>query len=400
MNLKELAAPVMDDVISWRHCLHAHPELSGQEKETSAFIEKTLKSFGVDTVRRVGTNNVIALLRGNSAGPVVGLRADCDALPINELSGVEFSSRVPGVMHACGHDIHTSMLLGAARVLCGLRDRIHGTVKFFFQAAEETAQGAREIAEAGELDRIDPPACAAALHVDPKSPAGTFKVRRGVSSASSNGFELTVTGKGGHGAHPDQCIDPIPIAAQVITSLQQLVSREIAPDDPAVVTIGTIHGGQKSNIIASEVVMTGTIRTLKPEVQRELFDAIPRVARLTAQALRGDASVCIKDGTPVLINDSRDFERFLAVAESVVGKDRIIYSGNSSMGSEDFAFFLEKVPGTIFNLGVGTAGTDNAPLHSAHFRADESAFINGVAALTGYALAVCGQQPGTDEAEL
>ena len=389
MDLLKLAAPVESDVKEWRHHLHRHPELSGHEEQTAAFVEKVLREIGVDEVRRAGKYNVIALVRGAHPGPIVGLRADMDALPVSEESGVEFASENPGVMHACGHDAHTAMLLGAAKVLCTMRSELHGTVKFFFQTAEEILGGAKEIIEAGEVTEKDPPVCMAGLHVNPNRPAGTIAVRRGASSASSNGMEITITGRQGHGAHPDQCIDPIPAAAQVISSLQQLVSRQLAPADSAVVTIGTIHGGLKSNIIAPEVKMTGTIRTIKPQVQKDLFEAIPRVVKLTAEALRCKGEVTIKIGTPVLMNDDATFDRYLAVAEQVFGKENITWLENCSMGGEDFAFYTEKVPGTMFRLGTGFAGKKNAPLHSPLFKADESAFVYGVAMHVGFALDVC-----------
>ena len=389
MDLLKLAAPVESDVKEWRHHLHRHPELSGHEEQTAAFVEKVLREIGVDEVCRAGKYNVIALIRGAHPGPIVGLRADMDALPVSEESGVEFASECPGVMHACGHDAHTAMLLGAAKVLCTMRSELHGTVKFFFQTAEEILGGAKEIIEAGEVTEKDPPVCMAGLHVNPNRPAGTIAVRRGASSASSNGMEITITGRQGHGAHPDQCIDPIPAAAQVISSLQQLVSRQLAPADSAVVTIGTIHGGLKSNIIAPEVKMTGTIRTIKPQVQKDLFEAIPRVVKLTAEALRCKGEVIIKIGTPVLMNDDATFDRYLAVAEQVFGKENITWLENCSMGGEDFAFYTEKVPGTMFRLGTGFAGQKNAPLHSPLFKADESAFVYGVAMHVGFALDVC-----------
>ena len=389
MDLLKLAAPVEADVKEWRHHLHRHPELSGHEEQTAAFVEKVLREIGVDEVRRAGKYNVIALVRGAHPGPIVGLRADMDALPVSEESGVEFASENPGVMHACGHDAHTAMLLGAAKVLCTMRSELHGTVKFFFQTAEEILGGAKEIIEAGEVTEKDPPICMAGLHVNPNRPAGTIAVRRGASSASSNGMEITITGRQGHGAHPDQCIDPIPAAAQVISSLQQLVSRQLAPADSAVVTIGTIQGGLKSNIIAPEVKMTGTIRTIKPQVQKDLFEAIPRVVKLTAEALRCKGEVTIKIGTPVLMNDDATFDRYLAVAEQVFGKENITWLENCSMGGEDFAFYTEKVPGTMFRLGTGFAGQKNAPLHSPLFKADESAFVYGVAMHVGFALDVC-----------
>ncbi|MBQ8090496.1 MAG: amidohydrolase [Pyramidobacter sp.] len=389
MDLLKLAAPVEADVKEWRHHLHRHPELSGHEEQTAAFVEKVLRDIGVDEVRRAGKYNVIALVRGAHPGPIVGLRADMDALPVSEESGVDFASENPGVMHACGHDAHTAMLLGAAKVLCTMRSELHGTVKFFFQTAEEILGGAKEIIEAGEVTEKDPPVCMAGLHVNPNRPAGTIAVRRGASSASSNGMEITITGRQGHGAHPDQCIDPIPAAAQVISSLQQLVSRQLAPADSAVVTIGTIHGGLKSNIIAPEVKMTGTIRTIKPQVQKDLFEAIPRVVKLTAEALRCKGEVTIKIGTPVLMNDDATFDRYLGVAEQVFGKENITWLENCSMGGEDFAFYTEKVPGTMFRLGTGFAGQKNAPLHSPLFKADESAFVYGVAMHVGFALDVC-----------
>lgn len=388
MDLLNLAHAAEGDIISWRRHLHAHPELSGGEVETAAFVETTLRGLGLDEVRRVG-NNVIALLRGAHSGPIAGLRADMDALPVPELSGVEFASQNENVMHACGHDIHTAMLLGAAKILCGLRDELHGSVKFFFQTAEETGLGAREIIAAGELDGEGAPCRVAALHVDPGTPAGSFCVRRGAVSASANAFELTVTGRQGHGAHPEQCIDPIPVSAQIITALQQVVSRQLAPSDAAVVTIGTIHGGLKGNIIAPEVKMTGTLRAIDPAVQKALFEAVPRVARLTAESLRARAEMSISVGTPVQINNDAEFDRFLAVAENIAGRENIIYQEHCSMGGEDFAFYTEKIPGVMFRLGTGFAGQENAPLHSSQFKADESAFVFGAAALAGYALSVC-----------
>ncbi len=389
MDLIKLANSVVGDVKTWRHHIHAHPELSEQEAETSAFVEKMLREMGADVVRRVGATGVVALVKGSHAGPVFALRADMDALPVPELTDLEFKSQNENVMHACGHDIHTSILLGVAKALCGVRDEIHGTVKFFFQPAEEIAQGARALIAAGELDSQDPPDCMAALHVFPGIPAGTLGVRRGAFNASSDSFQLTVTGKQGHGAYPELCVDPIAVGAQVIVALQQLVSREIAPQDAAVVTIGTIQGGLKSNIIAPNVKMTGTIRTLRPQVRDRLFEAIPRVAKLTAEALRARAEVEIHEGTPVLINDDAMFDRLISVAERVVGKDHIVTFENCSMGGEDLAFYAAKIPTVMFRLGVGMKNQDNAPLHSSQFMADESAYVYGIAALAGLALDVC-----------
>lgn len=389
MNVLDRAKAIEGKVLSWRRHIHAHPELGMETEETAAFVEKVLKEIGIENVRRCGKTGVIALIEGQKTGGAksacVGLRADMDALPVDERNALPFKSVNAGKAHVCGHDVHTACLLGAAEVLYGLRAEFQGTVKLIFQPGEEGAGGAEAMIADGAL--LNPEMSAAfALHVWPDIPAGTLAMRRGAVLASAQGIKIKITGKQGHAAHPHRCVDPILIAGHIICALQSIVSREMAPLDTGVLSIGKITGGTAGNIIPEEVVLEGTVRTLSKDVNKQMLDAIKRIAEGTAAMLRGTAVLEVSPGLPPLVNDDALFDRMQESFKKAFGEERVQTLPQPSMGGEDFALFLEHVPGAHFRLGVGRADADNYPLHSPDFVADEAGLPWGVAGLATLAL--------------
>ena len=304
------AAGMQAELTALRRHLHAHPELSMQEYETQAFIRTFLEAQGIPC-RVIADTGLVAVIEGRPGGRCVALRADIDALPVLEKNDVPYRSQNDGVMHACGHDLHTAINMGCAKLLNSLRDSFTGTVKLFFQPAEEKEGGARRMVQQGAFEN---PAVDAVigLHVQPYLNYNQIEVRHGTLNASTNEVVLTVTGKKGHGAYPDKCIDAIAIAAQVLTALQTVVSRSVSPLDSAVFTAGTIHGGTASNIITDEVVITGTLRTPTPEVKALVFERVTAIATGVAGAMGGGCVVEIKEGYNPLVNDSRVLGRIMA----------------------------------------------------------------------------------------
>ncbi|CAA9579117.1 MAG: N-acetyl-L,L-diaminopimelate deacetylase [uncultured Thermomicrobiales bacterium] len=387
LPLAEAAWEIGPQVVADRRYLHQHPELGFQEENTARFVAEKLRSFGIETRTGVAKTGVVGLLRGDRPGKTVLLRADMDALPIEELNDVPYKSGTPGVMHACGHDSHTAMLLGVARLLAERKDEIKGTVKFVFQPSEEVPPGgAKPMIEEGVLEdpRVD---AAFGVHIGQDLPVGTIGVCAGPTNAASDGFIATIKGVGGHAARPHGCVDPIVVAAQCIGALQTLVSREVNPLRQAVITVGSLHAGTVSNIIPEEAIMKATVRTFDEEVRQNLAERIPALITGIAAAMRAEAEVQYRFGYPALVNDPAMTDLVRAVAREVVGPDKVV-EREPGMGGEDMSYFLQRVPGCFFR--IGSRNYERGLIHGHHHPRfdidDEGALPVGVAAVAAVAL--------------
>jgi hippurate hydrolase len=363
-----------------RRDIHREPELGFDTEKTARKVLDALEGLPLEIETGVAQNGLVATLAGEGEGPTVGLRADMDALPITEETGLAFASEVEGKMHACGHDAHTSMLVGAAHALSGMRERLNGTVKFIFQPAEEGGGGGRVMVEegvAGGLDSIF------ALHLWPGLPFGTVATKAGPIMAAADAFEMEVRGTGGHGAMPHLSADAIVVAAHVVTALQTVVSREVDPVEPAVLTVGEIGAGTAFNIIPETARLGGTVRTLNEDLRKRMPERIEAVARGVAGGMRADAHLDYTFSYPVTRNDADAANRALGVAGGLFGEEVVLELANPSMGAEDFAYFLEKVPGAFVWLGVGE---DVSGLHTPQFAFDEGILPRGSALLAALAL--------------
>ena len=367
-------------IVALRRDIHREPELGFGTKKTAEKVLSALEGLPLDVQTGVAENGIVATLRGAGDGPTVGLRADMDALPIHEETGLPFASKLEGKMHACGHDGHTSMLVGAAHALSGMRERFNGTVKFFFQPAEEGGGGGKVMVEAGVADDV---AAVFALHLWPGFPLGTAATKAGPIMAAADAFEMTIRGSGGHGAFPHLTADAITMAAQIVTALQTVVSREVDPVEPAVVTVGEIGAGSAFNIIPEKARLGGTVRTLNEDLRRMMPERIERIARGVAQGMRGDAELDYEFSYPVTMNEEGAARTALGVIRGLFGEEHTLELANPSMGAEDFAFFLEKIPGAFIWLGVGE---EVSFLHTPTFAFDEEILPQGSALLTALAL--------------
>lgn len=379
-TIAEGARALEDRLRSHRRTIHRHPELAFEEHRTAAYVEEVLDDLGVPHRRVVGTG-VVAVLAGRGSR-CVAVRADMDALPIEEAPGREgYRSEIPGVSHACGHDGHVAVGLGLAELLSDVHD-LPGTVALYFQPAEEGPGGAAPMVEAGVLE--DPaPSAILALHVAASQPSGVVAVRPGAVNAANDTVEITVEGRGGHAAHPDEAVDAIAVAAQIVTAVQHIVSREIDPVRPAVVTFGEIHGGDRENVVASRVRLRGTVRTLQSEVRTHIRKRLTEIADGVARAHRASATVDVEPGYPAGYNDPALVDLVAESAREVLGGARVVTPDEPSLGSEDFfAFGATGLPVCMFRLGVADPGAGiGAPHHSPGFDLDESALPAGVAVL-------------------
>jgi len=371
-----------EKIVALRRDIHREPELGFDTGKTAEKVLAALEGLPLEIETGVAQNGIVATLQGGGEGPTVALRADMDALPIHEETGLPFASQTEGKMHACGHDGHTSMLVGAAHALSQdpLRGRLRGTVKFVFQPAEEGEGGGRVMVEEGVaegLDRIF------ALHLWPGLPFGTVATKAGPIMAAADGFEMEIKGSGGHGAMPHLAADAVVIAAQVVTALQTVVSREVDPVEPAVLTVGEIGAGTAFNIIPEQARIGGTVRTLNADLRGRMPERIEGVARGVARGMRGDAELDYRFSYPVTVNDADAAGRALGVAGELFGEDSVLQLPNPSMGAEDFAFFLQEVPGAFVWLGVGE---DVSGLHTPRFAFDEDVLPRGSALLAALAL--------------
>ena len=370
-----------EQIIALRRDIHREPELGFDTERTAQKVLAALDGLPLDIETGVARNGIVATLWGGE-GPTVALRADMDALPIEEETGLPFSSEIEGRMHACGHDGHTSMLVGAAHALSqqDLRDRLNGTVKFVFQPAEEGGGGGRVMVDEGVADDV---ASIFALHLWPGLPFGKVATKAGPIMAAADAFEMEIRGSGGHGAMPHLATDAVVIAAQVVTTLQTVVSREKDPVEPAVLTVGEIGAGTAFNIIPEKARLGGTVRTLNPDLRERMPGRIEALARGVAKGMRGDANLDYTFSYPVTVNEEAAADRVLEVAEDLFGAESVLELPNPSMGAEDFAFYLEKVPGAFIWLGVGE---EVSGLHTPKFAFDEKVLPRGSALLAALAL--------------
>jgi amidohydrolase len=363
----ELDADTRQHLITHRRELHAAPELSFKEDETAHYILERLEPLGVDKLTTsVGGTGVVAEIRGGRPGRSVLVRADMDGLPLMETADVPFRSTRKGVMHACGHDVHMAIALELARSLAERRHELPGMVRFVFQPAEEQAGGAKPMIDEGVLDGIDR---VVGLHVWSQLPTGQVAVPPGVVMASADMFTLIIRGRGGHGAQPHLTVDAVVIAAQVVTALQTLVSRETSPVAPVVITLGSVHGGSAANIVAGEVVIQGTLRTFDAELRRQLLVRIAEVAEGVAASMRGSSEFRHDSGTPPTVNDPAIARLVSEAATGVIGTDAVVLMEPLMVG-EDFAYFLEARPGCFFLLGGAPEGPPVVH-HTPEFRIDE-----------------------------
>ena len=370
---QECLRNVMPKVVNVRRWLHQHPELSGREVNTRQMVIRELEALGVEVHTFQDCYGVMGILH-NGEGRCVAIRADMDALPVDEPAGLPFASENAGVMHACGHDVHTALALGSAMWLSQNKDKWQGTVKFFFEPAEESFGGSRLMVEQGCLEnpRVD---CVIGQHVNPRYEAATFFAKPAYVSGSSDELRLKITGKSCHGAYPEAGVDAIVIAGQVVSALQTLVSRTISPFENAVISIGTIQGGTANNIVCSEVNMVGTMRTLSVETRAALKQRIASVVKGVAQAMGGDGEVTINPGYGAVYNDDGYYARIEHIAKDLMGEDKVVRREAPSLGVESFCYFLKDTPGVYYDLGsgIGTA------LHTATFMVDEDCLLPGVA---------------------
>ena len=375
-------------LVAVRRELHQHPELGLEERWTSGRIQELLTEIGVPFRAGLARTGVVGTIGGRSAGPAVALRADIDGLPLTDAKDVPYRSRVEGMMHACGHDVHTTVLLGAARILAGLGDELAGTVRLIFQPAEETVGGAELLIAEGVLE--DPPVDAIfGLHVEPRLDVGKIGLHYGHRNAASDSLGLVIHGRAGHGAYPAGTVDAVVVAAHVVTALQTVVSRNVDPRRSAVVSFGTIHGGGQQNIVANRVELSGTVRTLDPETRELVLERVRRTAEGVAAGFGARAELEIEPGYDALINDDRMVEVVRANAAEMLGEDHLAVQPEPNMGVEDFAYYVQKVPGAFYSLGV--RNEEKGIVHSVHhdrFDVDESCLAIGAAVQAMNALAV------------
>ena len=368
VSLKE----ILPDLLKLRRHLHAHPELSGQEYQTATLVAGELRKSGWEVKEAVGKTGVVAEM-GNQSGPVVGLRVDMDALPIEERTGLDYSSSIQGLMHACGHDLHTCIGLGVAKVLAKNKFTT-SRIRIIFQPAEEIAQGANWMRADKVLDGVE---ALFGVHVYPDLPVGKIGIKSGTFTAAAAELEIDIIGNGGHGARPHEGVDSIWIAAKVISGLQEAISRRLDALKPVVISFGKISGGNAFNVIAERVKLLGTVRCLDSNLYEKLPQWIEQIVENIASNYGAQACINFKSIAPPVYNDPGLTNLLSTCAKNCIDEENIVFLENPSLGAEDFAFFLQDVPGTMFRLGVaGTSGC--APLHSGNFSLDESSLELGI----------------------
>ncbi len=393
-ELDALVGSVLPQIVALRHDLHAHPQTSYEETYASSRVQEALASAGIPFQAGIAQTGVVGWILPTGSprqgsGRAVLLRADMDALPMQEETGLPYASTFPGFMHACGHDGNTAMLVGAATVLARLKDRLPRPVKLLFQPAEEGGAGALRMIEAGALERTIggvEVGCALALHARGDLPLGCFGTREGAFGARSDEIRITITGRGCHAARPELGADPIVAAAAVVMNLHTIVSRNVPPTDTAVVSLGQVHGGSKDNIIPPVVELNGTVRTFRDEITRLVHGRIEEVVSRTASALGCRGEVRVVEGYPVLVNDPTLTRRALGVVREMLGDDRMIELP-PSMGAEDFAFFAQRVPGCLLDIGMRPPDRAEYPgVHTPQFDFRDEALPLGVKLLCLLAL--------------
>jgi len=368
------ASPLFTELVAIRRDLHAHPELSWQEQRTAAQVRAWLDRLGIRYRHNVAGTGIVADLAGGP-GPLIALRADMDALPVQEATGVPFASQTPGVMHACGHDAHTTMLLGAAALLVADRE-LPSPVRLIFQPAEEEGAGASAMIAEGALDGV---AMIFGGHVDRHFSAGSIAVTDGPVNASSDSFTIRITGRGGHAARPHETVDTVVVGSLLVMALQTIVSREVNPASPSVVTVGRFDAGSAHNVIAGHAILEGTIRAQDPAVRTALHRSVERIATSVGQLHGAQIEFSIGQGTPPLVNPPECTAIARRAAAAAVGLERVTRMDLASMGGEDFSYFLEQVPGCYVRFGTATEGVEQYPAHSSKFNIDERALAVGAA---------------------
>jgi hippurate hydrolase len=374
------AESLLPDLVELRRAIHREPELGLQNPKTLAKIKAALAGLPLEFREGPSTTGLLAILRGPSNGRTVLLRGDMDALPLHEDTGLDFASETTGAMHACGHDTHVAMLVGAAKMLCARKEQLTGTVYFMFQPGEEGHHGARFMLDDGLLDPL--PDAAFALHIMPNAPRGIFTGRSGPLLASSDVLSIKITGKGGHASMPHDAVDPIPVTCEIVSAIQTMVTRKVSVFDPAVITIAKIEAGTTNNIIPETANLLGTIRTLSPRRRAMVAEELHRLAPGIAAAHGCEAQVQIEQGFPVTLCDDRAVRFGQEVVEATFGTESWKTLDAPIMGAEDFAYVLEKVPGAMFFLGASHEGDDwrqCCGLHSNRMVLDESVMAKGAA---------------------
>lgn len=391
MDIAKIIETVYEEAVQIRRHIHMHPEKSEEEKCTADYICSVLDKYEIPCKRNIAGHGITALISGSGTS-CVGIRADMDALPIQEKTGLSFASQTPGLMHACGHDMHIAILLGTGIVLKQLESQLLGKVKLIFQPAEETIGGAKRMIEEGAL--TDPPlSCILGLHMDPDNESGSIALRSGAMNAAVNDYEIRIQGKQCHGAHPDAGIDPIVVTADIITALQTIASRFTSPTVPVIVTIGQIHGGTQNNIIPDQVTLSGTLRTLDKTVTEATVKKLEQLVLGIASGHGASAEVTWDDTAfPPLINDDEVIKTITTAMEPHIGQKNIHHMKEPSLGGDDFAFFSSKVPGAYFNLGCTKKGDICPPLHNPLFSPDERSIYTGICAEVYTALALLGNK--------
>ncbi|WP_017814675.1 M20 metallopeptidase family protein [Paenibacillus shenyangensis] len=371
------------DMVQWRRHLHQHPELSYQEHQTMAFVAERLRSFGVETQDGVGDTGVIGIIKGSLPGKTVALRADMDALPIQDEKDCEYASQVPGVMHACGHDGHTSGLLAVARYFSENREKLRGEVRLIFQPGEEVCPGgALKMIEAGALNGVD---AIYGVHLWTPFAAGTLASAPGPVMASTDEFFINITGKGGHGGIPHVTVDSLLIGAQLVVQLQSIISRNVNPLNPAVLTVGTFQSGTAQNIIAENCRITGTVRTFDEETRTLIRKRIEEVSQQLCALNGAEVDIEYMMGYPTLVNHAGETERFFQVAKEMFGQEQV-FQTPPMMPAEDFAYYVQKVPGCFIFVGAGNQELGAVyPHHHARFDIDESAMLSAARILAAMA---------------
>ena len=386
MDLKKDILNIKDRLVQTRRDLHLIPETAFSEKKTADYVSRYLKALGLDVQTGIAKYGVVGVMDTGKPGQSLLIRSDMDALPIEEETGLEFASTHPGAMHACGHDGHMSMVLGVAMILNKIRSKLRGTVKFLFQPAEEGPGGAKPMIEEGVMENptVD---YAVGCHLWPAIGEGTIGVKAGPLMAAMDRFDLRITGRGGHGAMPHLCLDALEVGTQVVNALQRIVSRQMDPLQPSVVTVGSFHAGSAFNVIPGEAEICGTTRTFDPEIWNTWPQRLDKIIGGVCESMGAGYELKYSQGYPPLHNDADMAQVVARCAAEVVGKDKVI-EPESTMGGEDMAFYLEKSKGCFFFLGVGRDGC--VPIHNSRFDFNEDVLLLGVETYCRVALDLLG----------
>lgn len=380
IDFRKEANNIKEELVEIRRDLHEHPETGFEEYRTSKVIKDFLSANDIPYIE-VAKTGVCGIIKGTKEGKnkTIALRGDIDALPIQDMKTCEFKSKVDGKMHACGHDAHTTILMGAAKLLNEHKNEFSGTVKLLFEPAEETTGGAPDMITQGVLEnpRVD---CVLGLHVDEETECGTIKIKKGVVNAASNPFSIKITGQGGHGASPHTTVDPVVIASHIVIALQTVVSREIAPVNPAVITVGTLHAGTAQNIIPGEATLSGMIRTMTKEDRAFAIQRLNEIVNGIAAMSRAKAEIKVDESYPCLYNNDENVELITESASLVLGKENVLEQRAPKMGVESFAYFANERPSAFYFLGSGNKEKKTTePAHSNLFNIDEDCLPIGVA---------------------